>query len=156
MDAIRQYLLTVIIGAMICAIATKLCGKSSANSAIVKLLAEIFMLILLVSPLLKLKISDMTLIFEDDTFAADAIAAGESYADEQTEGLIKESITAYILDKASTLDADVRVEIDLSDTVPQVPNSIVIYGDVSPYTKTVLKRMIADELGIPEESQIWM
>ena len=156
MDAIRQYLLTIIIGAMICAIATKLCGKLSANSAIVKLLAEIFMLILLVSPLLKIRIPDMALVFDDDTLVANAIAAGESYADEQAEGLIKESITAYILDKASTLDADVRVEVSLSETVPRVPDSIVIYGDVSPYTKTVLKRMIADELGIPEESQIWM
>ena len=156
MDAIRQYLLTVIIGAMICAIAQKLCGKSSANSTIIKLLAEMFMLILLVSPILKIELPDMASIFDNDTLVTDAIAAGESYADKQAETLIKDSITAYILDKASTLDVDVQVDVNLSETAPRVPDSIVIYGDVSPYIKTVLKRMIADELGIPEESQTWM
>ena len=154
MDGIRQYLLTIIAGAMICAILLRVSSKFAVNTALIKLLTEIFMLILLVSPLLKLKLPDFSAII-DDTMISDAISDGELYADTQVDGLIKESVTAYILDKASTLNANIHVEVFLSESLPQIPESVVIYGDVSPYTKTVLKSMIADELGIPEDAQLW-
>lgn len=154
MDGIRQYLLTIVAGAMICAILLRVSSKFTANTALIKLLTEIFMLILLVSPLLKFKLPDFSAIV-DDTMIGESITHGEQYTNMQTGGLIKESVTAYILDKASTLNANIRVEVFLSESPPQIPESVVIYGDVSPYTKTVLKSMIADELGIPEDAQIW-
>ena len=155
MDGIRQYLLTIIVGAMICAITSKLCEKTSANSAIIKLLCEIFLLIILVSPLVKIRLSDLYIMFDDNAVITDAVAVGESYASEQTDELIKQSMTAYILDKASLMGADIQVNVSLSETSPKIPVGVVISGDVSPYIKTVLKNAITNDLGVPEESQIW-
>ena len=155
MDGIGQYLLTILVGAILCAIITKLSGKSSANAAIIKLLTEIVLLILVISPLVKIKITDITDYLTNHYSADEAISIGESYANEQTDELIKQSVAAYILDKASSNHADIQVEVSLSDAFPKVPVGVVISGDVSPYIKIVLKKTIADELGIPEESQVW-
>lgn len=155
MDSIRQYLLTIIAGAMICAILSKVSFRSTANSALIKLLSEIFLLILIVSPLIKVRLPDLNNFFSEGILRTDAIAYGESYAQIQSDEIIKESATAYILDKASNMQADIQVEVFLTDSSPKIPESVVICGDVSPYIKTVLQSMIADELGVPEEAQIW-
>ena len=155
MDGVRQYLLTIVTGAMICAIITRISSKCTANAALIKLLSQVFMLILLVSPLIKIQLSDVTAFIDHDIWMYNAVTDGEFFADTETEGIIKESVCAYILDKASMLHADIQVEVSLAESTPKVPTGVVIYGDVSPYTKTVLQTMIAKELGIPEEAQIW-
>ena len=155
MDGIKQYLLSVIVGAAICAILTKVVGKNTANAALVKLLSEVFLLILIISPFSKLRIPDIANFFTDRNNVDAVIADGELYKQKQLDRLIKESAEAYILDKAADLHADIQVEISLSETPPQIPDGVVIYGDVSPYTKTVLRSAITNDLGIPEEAQIW-
>lgn len=156
MDGVKQYLLTVVIGALLCAIFSKVCNKSSTSGMLVKLLAEIFMLLLIISPLLRIDIVNVYDYFSNSSFTGtDYIAQGQLYTKEQTDKIISDSVCSYILDKAAELDSDIDVDIVLSETSPSIPVGVVIYGDVSPYTKTVMQKFIADDLGIPEESQVW-
>ena len=155
MTGIRQYLMTIIAGASICAILTNISGKSSANAALIKLLSEIFLLFLIISPLTMLEIPSISDFLADDTMVSGAVFEGESYAQTQSEAIIKESVIAYVLNKADELHAEIEVDVFLSESPPKIPVGIVIGGDVSPYVRTVLQATIAKELGVPKESQTW-
>lgn len=70
--------------------------------------------------------------------------------------LIIESTETYILDKAQALGAEVtaQVETKLEDRYP-VPWSVKLTGNVTQEQKAQLQRIIAEELGIPEDRQEW-
>ena len=70
--------------------------------------------------------------------------------------LISESTETYILDKAQALGAEVtaQVETKLEDRYP-VPWSVKLTGNVTQEQKAQLQRIIAEELGIPEDRQEW-
>jgi hypothetical protein len=88
--------------------------------------------------------------------AQTAVQEGENFAFEELSKRIKEETEAYILDKAVSLGAAVSVEVSLTGSTPPTPNKITIKGAVSPYVKKVLSGYIKEQLGIPEEAQIWM
>ena len=156
MEAIGQYLVRLTAAALLCAIVTAFFGAKGSFGAVIKLLAGIFLTLNIVSPWVQIRISDISDWADSFSAAADAVGAqGQNAAREAMVDSIIEKTSAYILDKARSLDADLTVEVFLSDADIPVPCRVHISGNISPYGKKMLISMIENELGIPQEEQIW-
>ncbi len=157
MQDIKQYLLSVTAAAIICGITVTLAGKKSTSGAVTKLIAGLILAVTVVSPLVKIKLQDLSGYIS--SFSADAAAAvedGAYMATQANEAIIKSQTEAYILDKATSMDMDIAVEVELCDAAPAIPSGVTIRGAASPYEKKLLQQYIAKELGIPEENQSWI
>lgn len=156
MDSLRQYLLTVIAASIICAVVNALMEKKGTLTAAIKMLTGLFLVVAVLSPLVSLQLSNMGDFTHDLEIAAgNAVASGEEMAREATAAIIKEKTEAYILDKAASLELDIEVEVRLDSANPLLPDKVYLKGSVSPYAKARLCQCITDDLGIPEEKQIW-
>lgn len=157
MEQIRQYLLSITAAAVICSIILGIQSKKSTYSSIIRMLCGLFMAITMISPLLKVRISDYSAYFGDlQTEAEDMAAAGKQIAELEAVGIIKRNMEAYIVDKASSIGLVVRVEVTLAEYGTPYPCAVQIQGAASPYAKRQLQRWMKEELGIPEENQIWI
>lgn len=156
MDGIRQYLLSVTAAAIVCGIITGLLGKKGTQAAIVKMLAGLFLALTVIQPFAKLRITALTDYAHDISVdASSAVDMGTTAAQAALAAGIKAQSEAYILDKADAWDASLSVEVSLSDSIPPTPQKIYLTGQVSPYTKAQLSKIIEDDLGISKENQIW-
>lgn len=156
MGGLTTYILSVVAGAILCGCITQLAGKNGTAATVIRSLCGLYMLLLLLSPIRNMNISDYTKYFENIFTEADAVSKeGEALAGEELTAFIKEKTEAYVLEKAVSLGADLSVEITLGKEDIPAPVSITVKGAVSPYVKKVLTRYIAEQLGIPEEAQHW-
>ena len=88
-----------------------------------------------------------------DMDAWDAVQQGEDYVALQRRKGICERLEAYILDKAEALGANVRARFTLDRE--DLPWTVTVTGSCTPAQKEALARVLAEDLGIPEERQIW-
>lgn len=152
MEQIREYLISVTAAAIVCAIAGKLVRKGSIE-AIIKLLTGIFMTLTVLLPIVPFRVGDLELSLEQFRYEAQDVASeGKLLAQEAMEKIISQQVTTYILDKAGSLGVELCVEVELTDGIP---SAVTLEGDVSPYTKGVLREYIRDTLGIRVEDQTW-
>ena len=157
MDSVRSYLLSVTTAAIICGIIMGIFGKKGTIGVVVKLLCGMFLAVTVISPVLELNLNELDLYLSDlQTVSDSAVQTGVHSARESLCLGIKEQTEAYILDKALGWNTDLEVEIVLSDEALPIPIEVRLYGDVSPYTRNFLTRMIESDLGIPREAQIWI
>ncbi len=157
MDDVRQYMLSVTATALFCGIVNNFIGKKGANASIIKLLTGLFMAVTIVSPLVNVDFTELAVI--DDFISDDAeraVYSGQETAQNALRQIIIEKTEAYILDKATSLEMDMKVEVLLNDDTPPVPYCVTISGNASPYAKRVLCSYIESNLGIPKENQIWI
>ena len=68
--------------------------------------------------------------------------------------IIKQRTEAYILDRASAMDAQIKVSVSLGKD--GIPKSVRITGRISPMNRSRLTDVIAADLGIPREQQEWI
>lgn len=156
MDTIKDYLLSVIAAAIITGIATSIVGKKGTIGSIIKLLAGIFLIITVISPWTSLDINSLTNYFSDYATEASNIAMqGEIIVQSEITAIIKDQVEAYILDKASILGLDITIQVNLSETKPYEPESVIMKGAVSPYAKERLEEILSKDLGIAKENQYW-
>ena len=151
MDTLRQYILSVICAAIVCGMLQLLLGGS-----VMKLFAGLVVTIVAISPILK---GELQLDMNWNEIAVDsrwAIKEGEDTALRQMSEHIKTQTQSYIISRAEELDAEISVEVELSDHVPPVPAAVTVWGDVAPYTKKQLARYMEKELGIDEDQQRWI
>ena len=156
MEAVCRYLVSVTAAAIICGIINSVLEKSKTAAAIGKLLTGLFLAITVISPLIKIELSDF--LMYTDALSADAqmaVSAGETAADNVLREIIISKTEAYILDKATSLDASLTVKVELSDGDPPQPSAVQLFGTISPYAKAQLTRYITEQLGIPKEAQQW-
>lgn len=157
MTWVRQYILSVVAAAIVCAIVKALMEDKSTPSVVVKMLAGVLMAVTVIAPFVKMDIGDITdYINSFHTNADAAVQSGVAYSTEEMGVIIKDKTQAYILDKAQTLGAEVEAEILLSDETPPIPCAVTLKGRVSPYVKQRLSQYITEELGIAEENQTWI
>lgn len=157
MDQIRRYLLSVIAAAILCGIVNTLIGKKGSYNSIVKLVTGLFMTFTVISPLVTIRLTDISDYFGDLTVQGTSISAGgEAIAFEELCTIIKSRTEAYILDKAVSMDLDIEVEVTLSSENPPLPCAVIIKGSAAPYEKVVIMEYIAKDLGISKEDQLWM
>lgn len=157
MDQIRQYLLSVIAAAILCSIVNTLIERKGACYSIIKLITGLFMATIVVSPLINIRISDITTYFGELSAEGSSITAdGEAIALNELCSIIKSKTEAYILDKAVSMDLDIEVEVTLNSANPPLPCAVTIRGSAAPYSKEVLSEYIANVLGISKEEQLWI
>lgn len=156
MEEIRAYILSVIAAAVLCTIIQRLMGEKSAYKEIIRLVSGIFLAVTVVSPFAKLQIRDFSDYLDGIELEANSAAAiGEESLKDGLNAIIKEKSEAYILDKATSMGLDLRVEVTLDDSETPVPSAVTVTGNVSPYQKRKLKQIIADEIGVQEDNQTW-
>lgn len=156
MEDIRQYLLSVILCTIICAITIHISGKTGMVPSVIKLLTGLFILYTVLSPWSKMRLTDLSSYFSDlKVDASVAVEEGKEASAQYAASIIKSELEAYILDKASSLGLDICVDVIMDESQPQLPHSVKIGGSVSPYAKQRLAQIISDELGIPKENLLW-
>ena len=153
MEGLRQYVISVVTAALICGVISGLVQDGTARP-LVRLLCGVFLAITAVRPIAQMNLADLS----DFSFAyaeeAESIAAmGENMAHDSMVDIIKAESEAYILDKASDLNAEITVDMIISDE--KIPVSAVISGEVSPYARKQLEDILRTDLGIAKENQKW-
>ena len=155
-EPLRHYLLSIIGASIITAILIRITEGKGTYSSVVKLLAGILLSITVLSPVTKIRISEIPSYFDTFEFQAeDAVSRGEQWSDAQLQKIIKSQTETYIIEKAKTLNTDITVEVCISDISPYVPIAVTISGSVDPYTKQCLQKYLTDNLGISKENQVW-
>lgn len=156
MGGLRDYLIGVISAAMICTVVMRLVRNYDTLGKIAKLMCGIFITYTVLSPLPAFDLSDLSGIASRYTAEAqEAADEGVQISQDALRQSIKERTEAYILDKAKSLEADLRVEVELSKDEIPVPKTVSIFGKTSPYAKKKLSSMIAEEIGVEMENQKW-
>lgn len=156
MVSIRQYLLSIIIAAIICSILISITDKKGSQGTVVKLLCGLFLAMTMLSPLTDINVLEYSSAFQ--VFQNDAecyVNEGKQIARDEMAAVIKRQTEAYILDKASSMGVKLTVEVKLSDTDPPKPYFVTISGAVSPYIKKQLVEWIAKDFAVSEEYQKW-
>lgn len=157
MASIKAYILSVTAAALLCTICTRLLSGQSTASAMGKMLTGLFLLFCLISPLRDLRIGNFFDYTDDLKMqAAQAQQYGETASRNAMRSSIISQVEAYILNKAAALHAEINIEVTLSEDAIPVPVQVMIRGDVSPYAKIQLQRMIESDLGVAKENQIWV
>ena len=156
MMSVGAYLLSVSAAAVLCGLVRYFLGKKGTSAALGTMVAGIFLLMTILSPLGdfdNLKWEDITGRWQEE--AADAAALGSAEAKKAQDAIIKQQLEAYILDKATEYHAQLQVEVTLSETGAAVPVGVSLRGAVSPYAKQQLQEIIEKDLGISKENQQW-
>lgn len=156
MEAIRQYALSLICGAMILGILLDLSEKAGFSKQL-RLVGSIFLTGLLVSPLISLPLRELPQLDEAfQTQAEEAAARGEEIRIRSLSTLIREECEAYILKEARAIGADVEVEIKLDTAYPPAPWAVTVHGSFDADAETRLSGLLMEELSIPKERQTWI
>ena len=130
--------------------------EKGAVGRIAGLLCRILIVVTILVPLSDIQFSNIPNYLENISGDAGVyVEEGKLAAEKQTMDIIKEQTEAYILDKANRMDLEISVEVELDDH-GNVPCSVVVVGNCSPYAKEVLGAYIEDNLGISKENQKWM
>ena len=152
----KSYLLSIVAAAVIGGVVTKLLGSKGSQGAMGKLIAGLFLVFTVISPLRNIHIDSLSLFSDAYAIGAqEAVLQGQTISSMAIGERIKQNCEAYILDKARQLDANLEVSVTLDDASIPAPVAVNLKGNVSPNTKKTLQAMIAEDLGIPKEAQIW-
>ncbi len=156
MNGIAEYLLSVSAAAIIGSVVLRLLSGKGSTATVGRMLCSLFVALTVITPITKVRISDLTGLLPDASADANAVVAqGQSDAKKAMAESITARVEAYILDKATQLGVKLTVQVELSDDTIPVPVRLRLKGNISPYTKGKLQKMIQDDLGIDKENQIW-
>ena len=149
------YIYRIIAAAIICSIVHALFRGDPDHGKRVKMICGLFLMIVIISPLRELNgIQIEGAIYKED--GAGYAAEGSMQANVALREIIIQRCETYIVEKATSMGADINVEVSVSDDTYPTPCAITICGAVAPYTKTKLQEVIMDDLGIAKEQQTWI
>ena len=155
MGGISGYVLSVISAAIVVAILSSFFDGKSGIGGIIKLVSGLFLTFVIISPLTKLDFSSVNDYLEEFTLdGVEAAAVGEKIAQEAEANIITDRVQAYILDKANSFGAQLNVEVVLDQD--NIPVSVKVSGNISPYGKARMAEIITEDLGISKEHQLWI
>ena len=155
MEGIRQYVMGAGAAAVICALVLGLFPKKDGLSGMIRMLCGTIMTLTLLSPIAGSRLEDLAgLSSAMDREASAAVEQGKDMAEKELETVIKSRCEAYILDKAKELGVRISVSITLDDA--GLPAGAQISGQLSPYARGELKRILEEDLGIGEAAQKWI
>ena len=156
MSQLAQYLITILSAALAISLIGTVMDNKSPVTATIKLICGIFMLLTALSPMLDLRIPNLSV------YADELSAKGQEIADlgitasyNQQKAIITEKATAYVLEKAKSLNLDLSAEIKFSNDGIPIPEKIYLFGSAGPFAKEQMTIFIAENLGISEACQIW-
>ena len=155
MQVIREYLLSITVAGVLCAMIKRMLGEKGTSASIGKLITALFMVITVIAPLKHLLSVDHLDLKQDFNQQAESyVRDGENYASDLIKKGIVERTEAYILEKANESGAQIDVTVYLSDDTYPVPQRVHIVGEVSPLQKRKIQDVL-EQLGIAEEDQEW-
>ena len=150
-----NYALSVFAASVIVAIICVLLGEQGGVTSIIKVVCGLFLTFVVISPLIKLDFSGIIDYLDDFTLeGAEAASVGENMAREGERDIIISRVQAYILDKADSYGAQLNVEVVLDQD--NIPVSVELNGNISPYAKAQMADILARDLGITKEYQLWI
>ena len=153
----KEYIISIIATAIICSIVMEISGDKTAVGKTVKLICGIIMTVAVIAPITRITFRGVDRYLDGLSLDAERyVADGESIAKENISAIIKGRVESYILEKAHQMDLDITVEVVLDDVNNQIPGTVAIIGNVSPYAKETLSSYIENTLGIRRENQKWM
>lgn len=156
MEVIREYLIGVVAAAVICSVIVRL-PVSGSVGGILRLLAGVIMALSVASPLVELRMDDLSDYWQQIQFSGQSfVEQGENFACQERNAIIIERTRTYILDKAKSLGAQLDVEVVLSDDEIARPCAVTLSGSISPYDKRILTDYILESLGLETEAVTWI
>jgi hypothetical protein len=157
MDEIRTYVLSVVGAAIIGSVLNGLLSKDTCAGKLLHLISGILLTLVAIRPVAQLNIDALgSFSVHNPQEISLAVETGKDLASDAMVVIIKANSEAYILDKATDLNANLTVSVILSeDGDYPVPQSVQMSGSVSPYAKKLLSQMLQEDLGIEPEDQIW-
>lgn len=156
MSGFSGYVLTVFSAALICGILNGLVKDTCCKDQI-RLLTSLFLVVTIVAPVLHIEYS-LPITF-DDVLSGEAeaiVSEGTDISRQAISEVIKTGAEAYILTKAEALDADITVEVTIGYGEQPSLEAVRVYGCVSDNVREQLEEIIARDLGIAKENQIWI
>lgn len=157
MEALGKYILSVTAAAILFGILQSLIGKKHGSTVLVKLIGGLFLTFTAIAPVTEVNIDHLLDSSWSFTAQGSAIATnGLAISQDQLRSIIKEKSEAYILDKALFYNAQLEVDVTLSQDEMPVPAAVRLQGSVSPYTRNAIQQWLQDEMGIPKENQVWI
>ena len=157
MEKLKGLVLCLGAGAILIGILSEFTNSKSGSGIVFRISAGIFLVLQILQPA-----AEWNPEFWSDYFAQTMAQAeaesnrGTEYADSMVEEIITDRTRAYILDKAEAYHASLNVEVALDEGGMPAPVGITVSGDISPYGKKSLQRIIENDLNIPRERQIWI
>lgn len=157
MEKLGAYILSVTAAAILFGILQTLLGKKGSAAGLVRLIGGLFLTFTIIAPIAG---TDLDAVFDSTwnfTEQGSSIASeGQQIAQEQLQAIIKGECEAYILDKAQAYQAQLEVEVTLSQEELPVPTAVRLQGSVSPYARNALQLWLQNDMGIPKENQVWI
>lgn len=153
MEALRQYIISVVAAALICGLVTELLPSGRARQ-IMKMVCGVFLAYTVLQGLTGLNLTLPDWAEKAQVDAQAAAALGEQLGEDAMGQIIMEQTRAYILDKAASLGLSLEVEVGLDEN--QIPTFVTLKGQTAPYARQRLQSTIALELGISKENQQWI
>lgn len=157
MKALSAYILSVTAAAILLGILQSLTDKKTSISALIRLIGGIFLAFTVIAPIADIEFDllfDIPLSFTQD--GTSITIQGYNESQQQLRNSIKQQCEAYILDKTMSYQTSLEIDVVLNDADLPVPVSAQLRGDISPYAKKALQSMLANDIGISEENQIWI
>lgn len=156
MSAISAYLIEVICITLLCSIVNHMLKDTGTVSGVVKLLSGVVVTVAILSPLVEIPLAlDTGFLDSYVQTGQQYILDGQQLALEEKTQFIKSQSKAYILDKATSLGAELEVEVVLGSKEDIPYEKVLLRGKISPYAKQKLSHDIANDLGIPLEALQW-
>ena len=156
-DVIATYLVRILMAAMVCSILKCIPGQKGSAARMVQMVCTIFLLFTILSPLKTFSAQQLHIWSEEIARSGqEAVDTGYTYYSSQLRQSIKDEIESYIWDKANALQAQLQVDVTLSDDEFPTPVTVRLSGNVSPFAKSQLQQILENELGISKENQQWM
>lgn len=157
MDELRGYILRIICAAIICCLLSSLPIGKALTGGVLKLVCGVILLLSVISPIVSFKLDGAGDLLNSLQNEANALQQqGEEISRSSRSEIIIRKTQAYILDKADALGAKITVEVMLTEDDLLRPCAVRIEGTVSPHDKGILAKVIADDLSISLEDQIWI
>lgn len=154
MSMLPRYILSVVCGAVLCSLIALLFDAKSAVSGVIKMVLGVIMTLIILKPIIGTETFDLEAYLQNFQGNRElAVEDGINYAKQAKTEFIKEKVETYILEKASSLGADVAVEISLNDE--DMPVAVEFTGNIAPYLKGQLEEYLQQNFRIQKESITW-
>lgn len=157
MEVLGKYILSVTAASILFGILQTLLDKKSVTAVLLRLIGGLFLTFTVISPVADIKLDTVLDLPLDMSVHGKEIATqGQEISKSHMQSIIKEQCEAYILDKAQSYQADLDVDVSLTQDDIPTPSAVRLQGAISPYAKTVMQKWLYDDMGISKENQLWI
>ena len=156
MDQLRQYILRVVIAAVLCGICVSLLGEKGTVGAMGKLVTGLVLALVMAAPFTHLSGFHFFDYLEDLQYQANVhTGKGQAMAKTELNSVIKSRVEEYIRDEAENIGASVEVSAEISLEVSLQIRRITLRGAVSPLHRQKIQAMILSDLNVAKEQLKW-